>query len=134
MAIIIKGGLVDNYGGTFMKVDGDYDVDIEGLEIRNYTVGDYRPTTFDIKKAPLLIEQLGLPKHTKPKELYDLLDTLKDKPIENHSQIIKESLFFRTLSIAADATAVIPVVSGLVINPNFQHIMTDLYKLVVAAT
>lgn len=129
MGITIKNATVVGDDGTFMRLvtdsDTDFPIDIDGLFIHGKNT-----TVFDIKNVPSLIEQLGLPKHTNPKELYDLLLVLEKQNPEERPQIVKESKFFRTLSVAADAIAVIPVITALIINPNFEHIMRDLYQLI----
>jgi hypothetical protein len=42
MGLKIINAVVDNHGGTFMRVRGEHDIEIDGLEIRNYTVGNFR--------------------------------------------------------------------------------------------
>lgn len=106
--------------------DADFPVEVDGLNI----YGD-RMTAFNIKTFPSLIEQLGLPKHTNPKELYDLLLTLGEYNPAERPQIIKESRFFRTLSVAADATAVVPVVLGIMMRPEFEQIMHSLNQILL---
>ena len=128
--IKITNATVVGDDGTFMRLetgsDTDYPIEIDGLNIHGN-----RMTTFDIKTFPSLIKQLGLPKHTNPKELYDLLLILEKRNPEERPQIIKESKFFRTLSIAADATAIIPVIAGIVMRPEFEQIMRSLHQILL---
>ena len=131
--IVMTNSYVDNQGGTFIKADKDFELDLsmDNMIINNHSSNGNNAVFYETRESMNWTEQLGLPKHANAQELYELLSILEVSKPQEREQIIKEGRFFRNLSIAADMTAVIPVITALVMNPNFHEIMKSLYKIVV---
>ncbi len=123
MPIKITNATVDNQGGTFMKIVGEFDVDINGLDIKNYSVEDYRAITFDIEEKPSFMEKLGLSRETNPKELADLLIQLQGKNKDEGSEIVKKSGFLEKLTTLKDASILTTNLLTLVAQPNIAQII-----------
>ncbi len=115
--INFTGGRVDNFGGTFIHLgkDADGDIKIDGLEINNYTVGEFRPKTVYIEGGSSLTEKLELLKKDKPEEFTELLTLIQNQNPAEQVQIDDESKFRQALSLLADTAGLSTTIIQIIV-------------------
>lgn len=115
--INFTGGRVDNFGGTFIHLgkDADGDIKIDGLEINNYTVGEFRPKTVYIEEDSSLTEKLELLKKDKPEEFTELFTLIQNQNPAEQVQIDDESKFRQALSLLADTAGLSTTIIQIIV-------------------
>ena len=123
MIIKIRGFQAISNAGSGIYINGDVELDAENIYTeRNGGDG------LTINKPLSLIEKLGLPKETNPKELGELLTQLQGKNKDEATEIIKESDLLKGLSGVADVSDIASLIFAISTNPNVQSLIENLLK------
>ncbi len=111
----------DNYLGG-VQIEGKVDLDIDKITaLRNGGEGVV------VRDTPCILEALGLPKDTNPKDLANLILQVQNESEQNRERIIKNSsLFSKILPNSISTTALISNVLNIANHPQFQAIVDQL--------
>ena len=114
--IDLEGAVMVGNGGNGITIIGDGKVNARGAVIA-HNGGD---AVF--QRDATLVEKLGLPAETDPKELALLLALLIDKPAADRVEVVKASgLFGKIKALVLDGTTLANNIAGLASNPNVSQ-------------
>ncbi len=111
--IKLRGIHTEGNVGHGMYFNCSADLDIDGFNAIN-NAGD----NLHVAEASSLIAALDLPPNTDPKALAEILTVLIFTPAAEREQVIKESGFFKSLSVAGDSSSLIAAISNIATNPD----------------
>lgn len=111
-------------GGDGVRIEGDVDFEVGSLE----TSGNGGQGINVIKHAGVM-QQLGLPKETDPKELAALLLALRNSAPEKQSAVVKGNSLFKKFSNGAlNTTTLISNLINIASSPQGLQLIATLMK------
>lgn len=122
MVTYIKGFVASNNGRDGIRIEGDADVHLEDVQ----TSGNGRHGINVLRHAGLL-ETLGLPKETDPKDLANLLKSLQNHPAADREDVVQQSgILQRIGKVAVDGSTFISNILSIAANPNVHEVIKRL--------
>jgi hypothetical protein len=122
MTITLIGCKSFGNGGDGLRIEGDVQANVIGFEAFNNG-----GQGINIIKHAGLLEQLGLPKETDPKELAELLTLLTNSPQAERARIVQSSGLFKTLvGLGMEGVTLLANLSTIAASPQAQTIISNL--------
>ncbi|EGQ9235439.1 hypothetical protein [Vibrio alginolyticus] len=124
MTIKLSGVRAVGNGGDGIRIEGD--VDLEANDI--YTANNGGQGINILKHAGIM-QQFGLPKDTDPKELADLLLSIRNAPANEKTDAIKGSSLWGKFAIGAlNTTTLISNLINIAGSPQAMQLISTLMK------